>query len=106
MLATMGWVMEGNRPAFAAVAVAMGADDPLAAYERLVRASGIHVDAAGDGLAAVTPEELARWLTDTNASAFGGEGASYEGWLRVARGGFAPSAVIADGKMQSGVEAL
>jgi alcohol dehydrogenase class IV len=62
MLATMGWVMEGNRPAFAAVAVAMGADDPLAAYERLVRASGIHVDAAGDGLAAVTPEELARHM--------------------------------------------
>lgn len=62
MLATMGWVMEGNRPAFAAVARAMGADDPVAAYDRLVRASGIHVDATRDGLAAVTPEELARHM--------------------------------------------
>lgn len=41
-----------------------------------------------------TPEELARWLTDNNASAFGGEGATYEQWLRVCRGGYAPSAVI------------
>lgn len=30
-----------------------------------------------------TPEELAHWLADTNASAFGDCGASYEGWLRV-----------------------
>ncbi len=28
-----------------------------------------------------TPEELARWLANTNASAFGNMGASYEGWL-------------------------
>ncbi len=62
MLATMGWVMEGNRPAFAAVARAMGSDDPVAAYDRLVRASGIRVDVAGDGLAAVTPEDLARHM--------------------------------------------
>jgi len=39
-----------------------------------------------------TPEELARWLADTGASAFGRETASYEGWLRVARGGYASSA--------------
>lgn len=32
-----------------------------------------------------TPEELARWLADTGASAFGGITASYEGWLRVAK---------------------
>lgn len=53
-----------------------------------------------------TPEELARWLVDNNASAFGSETASYEGWLRVARGGFACSAVIQDGVMQSGVDGL
>jgi len=29
-----------------------------------------------------TPEELARWLADNEASAFGGMTASYEGWLR------------------------
>lgn len=53
-----------------------------------------------------TPEELARWLVDNNASAFAGQTASYESWLRVARGGFAPSAVISNGVMQSGVAAL
>jgi hypothetical protein len=53
-----------------------------------------------------TPEELARWLADTNASAFGGQGASYEAWLKVCRGGWAPSAVMANGVMTSGVEAM
>ena len=53
-----------------------------------------------------TPEELARWLADNNASAFGSDTASYEAWLRVARGGWAPSMVVADGKVQNGVEAL
>lgn len=62
MLATMDWVMEANRPAFAAVARAMGADDPVRAFDRLVRASGIRVDLAGDGLGRVTPEELARHM--------------------------------------------
>lgn len=40
-----------------------------------------------------TPEELAQWLVDNNASAFGDSTASYEGWLRVAKGGFAPSMI-------------
>lgn len=58
-----------------------------------------------------TPEALARWLTDNNASAFAGETATYEQWLSVARGGWAPSAVMtvgADGRgtMQSGVAAM
>ena len=52
-----------------------------------------------------TPEELARWLVENNASAFVGETASYEGWLRVARGGFACSAVIVNGVLTSGVAA-
>lgn len=51
-----------------------------------------------------TPEELARWLTDNGASAFGGSTGSYEGWLRVARGGFAPSLVVVDGAIHSGVD--
>jgi hypothetical protein len=41
-----------------------------------------------------TAEELARWLVDNNASAFGDETGTYEGWLRVANGGYAPSAVF------------
>lgn len=58
-----------------------------------------------------TPEELARWLADTGASSFAGCTASYEGWLRVARGGFAPSAVLeinSDGsaRLISGVEEM
>lgn len=53
-----------------------------------------------------TPEKLAQWLVDNNASAFAKDTASYEGWLRVARGGYACSMIIEDGKITSGVEAL
>jgi hypothetical protein len=53
-----------------------------------------------------TPEELARWLVANNASAFAGETASYEAWLRIAKGGWAPSVIISGGVLQSGVEAL
>lgn len=53
-----------------------------------------------------TPEELARWLADTGASAFGDQTASYEAWLRIANGGFAPSAIMLGGKLTSGVSAF
>lgn len=53
-----------------------------------------------------SPEALARWLADNEASAFGGMTASYEAWLRVCRGGFAPSMVMSGGILASGVEAL
>ena len=53
-----------------------------------------------------TPEELARWLVDNKASAFGGMTASYEQWLRVCNGGWAPSAVVIGGVLQSGVVGL
>lgn len=56
MLATIDWVAEGNPAAFSRVARAMGGDDPLMAYDRLVRASGI---AVAPGLSGVTPEALA-----------------------------------------------
>lgn len=53
-----------------------------------------------------TPEELARWLADTGASAFGSITASYEGWLRVANGGYACSAAYSpDTGLASGVDA-
>lgn len=51
-----------------------------------------------------TPEELARWLADNNASASGFGGASYENWLAMIREGWAPSLVIDGGKIQSGVD--
>ena len=53
-----------------------------------------------------TPEELARWLADNVASAFAGQTASYDAWLRVCLGGFAPSAVMDAKGLRSGVEAL
>lgn len=53
-----------------------------------------------------TPEELARWLADNGASAFGHSGASYEQWLAVARGGWAPSMVMDSRGVRSGVEAM
>jgi len=53
-----------------------------------------------------TPEELAQWLVDNSASAFAGQTASYEAWLRVARGGFACSAVLTEKGLESAVEAL
>lgn len=51
-----------------------------------------------------TPEDLARWLADNEASAFARQPASYEHWLAVAKGGWAPSMVISGGHMKSGVE--
>lgn len=52
-----------------------------------------------------TPEELARWLADNGASAFGGMTATYEQWLATCKAGWAISAVMIGGKMISGVEA-
>jgi hypothetical protein len=57
-----------------------------------------------------TPEELARWLVDNGASSFANMTATYEQWLRVCKGGFAPSAMLtmsgAGVTLVSGVEAL
>lgn len=62
MLATIGWVAEGNPAAFAKVAEAMGTDDAVKAYDRLVRATGIKVSLAGDGLDLAHPELLAEHM--------------------------------------------
>lgn len=53
-----------------------------------------------------TPEDLAWWLVNNGASAFAGMTADYEHWLRVCRGGFAPSAVIVGGTLVTGVEGM
>lgn len=52
-----------------------------------------------------TPEELARWLADNGANAGAGMTATYEAWLRVCNGGYAPSMVFVGGQLLSGVEA-
>lgn len=52
-----------------------------------------------------TPEELAHWLADNNASAFGGDGATYEQWLAMIKRGWAPSMIMvahADGTREMG----
>jgi len=51
-----------------------------------------------------TPEELAKWLADNGASAFGDMTATYEQWLSTCKRGWAPSAVLEGGKIKSGVE--
>ena len=56
------WVADGNPPAFARVAEAMGAADAVKAYDRLVRATGIKVSLAGDGLDLGNPELLAEHM--------------------------------------------
>jgi hypothetical protein len=53
-----------------------------------------------------SPEQLATWLFENEASSFGSSTATYEQWLNFIRGpGWAPSAILSDGKMQSGVDA-
>lgn len=51
------------------------------------------------------PEDLARWLYDNKASAFGYQTASYEHWLSMINRGYCVSAVLIDGVVKSGVEA-
>lgn len=54
-----------------------------------------------------TPEELARWLADTGASAFADMAATYEQWLNTIHRGSAISMVIntGTGEIKSGVAA-
>lgn len=56
LLASIGWLAEGNPAAFSRVAKAMGGDDPVLGFDRIVRASGI---AVAPGVADVTPQALA-----------------------------------------------
>ena len=51
-----------------------------------------------------TPEELAKWLTETGASAFGDMTGTYEGWLRTARGGYSPSMIMYSSGIHSGID--
>lgn len=52
-----------------------------------------------------TPEELAHWLADSGASAFGDMTASYDAWLATCRQGYtAGSAVMVGGEFISAVE--
>ena len=62
MLATIDWVVEGEPQAFAKVAAAMGGNDVVTTYRRLVSASGIKVSLCGDGLELNRPELLAEQM--------------------------------------------
>lgn len=50
-----------------------------------------------------SPEELAHWLADNNASAFGSATATYEQWLNTIHRGSAVGCAIIHGKIISGV---
>ena len=64
MLATMEWVSHGDPEAFARVAKAMGTADPVRAYERLVRATGMKISLEEDGLDHSKPELLAERMAN------------------------------------------
>lgn len=51
-----------------------------------------------------TPDELAAWLSASQASAFGDQRATREQWLRMILAGWAPSAGLIDGRLVGGVE--
>jgi len=51
-----------------------------------------------------TAEELARWLSDNNASSFGEMTATYEQWLAMIHRESAIGMVMHDGHIESGVE--
>jgi hypothetical protein len=51
-----------------------------------------------------TPEELARWLADNRASAFGRDTATYAQWLAMILKGWAPSMVVGPDGIKSGVD--
>lgn len=53
-----------------------------------------------------SPEALAKWLVDNKVSAYAGMTASYDAWLSVCRGGYAPSIAIGPNGISSGVEAF
>lgn len=54
-----------------------------------------------------SPEVLARWLVDNNASAFAGITATYDQWLATIRRGWACSAMsVGGGSLVSGVEGM
>jgi len=52
-----------------------------------------------------TPEKLARWLCDNEASSCGRTTASFDSWLGMINVGWAPSMVVSGGRLKSGVEA-
>ncbi len=51
-----------------------------------------------------SPEALARWLADNKASAGPYATADYETWLAMIHDGYAPSMVMQNGRIMSGVE--
>lgn len=53
-----------------------------------------------------TPEELAHWLVNNGASAFGNSTATYEQWLGTIGSDGAVSAVMINGEVKSGVEIM
>lgn len=51
-----------------------------------------------------TPEEVARWCADNGASAFGGDTAPYEWWLKIAHGAWVPDMVMTGGELKTSAQ--
>lgn len=51
-----------------------------------------------------TPEELAHWLTTSDASAMGSQTATYNEWMSMIKQGWCPSGAIINGELMNGVE--
>ncbi len=51
-------------------------------------------------------KDMAKWLADNNASAFGSMTATYEQWLSTIKAEWSPSMVVDSNGLRSGVEAL
>ncbi len=93
-----GWLMD-TPPHYGQVVMPQWTDAErthMQMYERTSEGTPISPVMAGE-------EELARWLADNNASAFGDETATYGQWLATIRAGGAVSCIIQNGQVTSGV---
>lgn len=85
------------------------ADDYMPAWPDAERTHLMMYETTSEGTpispAFKTPEELARWLADNNASAFGDSTATYKQWLGTCKSGYAPSMVCDSRGLRSGVAA-
>lgn len=101
---------EGLQAALDWFGVAPNQDDYMPEWPEAERTHLMMYETTSEGTpispAFETPEELARWLADNGASAFGQMTATYEQWLAMAKVGWAPSAVVGNGQLLSGVAAV
>jgi len=104
---------EGERKVFPKVnAPAWPVENPLPSYAQYLDKNGElgwqmwETTSEGSPMSPIfdTPEDLAQWLADSGASAFGGMTATYDQWLATIKRGWAMSAFTDETGLHSGVE--